>query len=192
MREYPEKMQYIYKKYKVNQAERIWKSKYKTKIIQLKKLKDKYKELEKGNKDVERKYAIMKEVYDQTEILSEQTKTKLKNHHQEKETSEVVIKALRSMTKTKIDSVHDKQLQIKHLQTSAEKRKKLVERVHQENYLKQTEINIINQKLITIRQNYGNNLKEDTKLQDDVKRIDKEREEERKRLSSEIDNNKKD
>ena len=124
MQGYPEEMQYIYKKYKVNQAERIWKSKYKTKIIQLKKLKDKYKEMEKGNKDVERKYAIMKEVYDQTEILSEQTKTKLKNHHQEKETSEVVIKALRSMTKTKIDSVHDKQLQIKHLQTSAEKEKK--------------------------------------------------------------------
>ena len=78
MRGYPEEMQYIYKKYKVNQAERIWKSKYKIKIIQLKKLKDKYKEMEKGNKDVERKYAIMKEVYDQIEILSEQTKTKLK------------------------------------------------------------------------------------------------------------------
>ena len=40
-------------------------------------------------------------------MLSEQTKTKLKNLHQEKETSKQVIKALRSMTRTKIDSVRD-------------------------------------------------------------------------------------
>ena len=91
-----------------------------------------------------------KEVYEQTKVLPEQTKTKLKNLNQEKETSEEVIKALRSMTKTKIDSVSDKELQIKQLQTSLEKEKKLVERMQEKNFLKQTEINTTNQKLIAI------------------------------------------
>ena len=49
-----------------------------------------------------------------------------------------------------------------------------------------SEINKINKKLITIQQNC-----EATELQDDVKRINKEREGQRKRLSAEIDNNKK-
>ena len=39
----------------------------------------------------ERKYTSIKEVYQQTKILLEQTKTKLKNLHQEKETPEEVI-----------------------------------------------------------------------------------------------------
>ena len=106
--------------------------------------------MEKEKKDIERKYASIKEVYEQIKVLSEQTKTKLKNLNQEKETSEEVIKALRSMTKTKIDSVSDKELQIKQLQTSLEKEKKLVERMQEKNFLKQTEINTINQKLIAI------------------------------------------
>ena len=70
-------MQYICKNNKVNQAERIRENKYKTKIIELEELKDNYKEMEKEKKDVERKYASIK-VYEQTKILSEQTKTKLK------------------------------------------------------------------------------------------------------------------
>ena len=74
----------------------------------------------------------------------EQTKTKLKNLYQEKETSKEVIKELRRMTKTKTDSVPDKELQIKQFQTSFEKEKKLVKRMQEENYLKQTEINKIN------------------------------------------------
>ena len=57
---------------------------------------------------------------EETRILSQQTKTKLKNLHQEKQTSEEAIKALESMAKTKIDSVPDKGLQIKQLQTSLE------------------------------------------------------------------------
>ena len=67
------------------------------------------------------------------------------------------------MTKTKIDSVPDKEMQIKQLQTSLEKEKKLVERMQEENCLKQTEINTINQKLITIQQNDENKLKNVTK-----------------------------
>ena len=63
--------------------------------------------------------------------------------------------------------------------------------MHEENCSKETEINTINQKLITIQKNYENRLKEVTKLQDDVKRINKEKEGEQKRLSVEIDNNKK-
>ena len=99
--------------------------------------------MEKEKKDIERKYVIIKEAYEQTKVLSEQTKEKLKNLHQEKETSEAVAKALRSMTKTKIDSVPDKELQIKRLQTNLEKEKKLVERMQEENCLKQAEINTI-------------------------------------------------
>ena len=95
------------------------------------------------------------------------------------------------MTKTKIDSVPDKELQIKQLQTSLEKEKKLVKRVQEVNFLKQTEINTINQKLIKIQQNYENKRKDVTKLQDDVKR-NKEKEGEQKGLSAEIDYNKKD
>ena len=147
--------------------------------------------MEKEKKDIERKYVIIKEAYEQTKVLSEQTKEKLKNLHQEKETSEEVIKALRSMTKTKIDSVPDKEMQIKQLQTSLEKEKKLVERMQEENCLKQTEINTINQKINTIQQNYENKLKDATKLQNDIKRINKEKEGEQKRLSAEIDYNKK-
>ena len=62
------------------------------------------------------------ELNSQTKILSEQTKTKLPNLHQEKETFEEVIKALISMKKTKRDSVRDKELQVKQLQTSLEKK----------------------------------------------------------------------
>ena len=91
-------MQYICKKDKLKQAERIWESKYKTTVIEFEELKDKYKEMEKEKIDMEWKYSIVKEV---TKILSEQTKAKLENLHQEKETSAEVIKALRSMTKTK-------------------------------------------------------------------------------------------
>ena len=91
-------MQYICKKDKLKQAERIWESKYKTTVIEFEELKDKYKEMEKEKIDMEWKYSIVKEV---TKILSEQTKAKLENLHQEKEISEEVIKALRSMTKTK-------------------------------------------------------------------------------------------
>ena len=72
--------------------------------------------MEKKKKDIESKYVNIKEAYELTEILSEQSKTKLKNLHQEKETSKEVIKALRSMTKTKIDRVPDKELQIKQVQ----------------------------------------------------------------------------
>ena len=39
------------------------------------------------------------------------------------------------MKKTKIDNVPDKELQIKQLQTSLEKEKKLVERMQEENCL---------------------------------------------------------
>ena len=152
MHKYPEEMQYICKKDKVNQEERIWESKYKATVLELEELKDRYKETEKENKDIERKYASIKEVYEQTKILSEQTKTKLKNLHQEKETSEEVI------TKIKIDSVPDKELQIKQLQTSLEKEKKLVERMQEENHLKQTEINTINQKQYKTKQ-YKNVMK---------------------------------
>ena len=63
--------------------------------------------------------------------------------------------------------------------------------MQEENCLKQTEINIINQKLITIQQNYENKLKDVTKLQDDVKRRNKEKEGEQKRLSAKIDYNEK-
>ena len=85
--------------------------------------------MEKEKRAVDRKYANIKEVYEQTKILPEQTKTKLKNINLEKETSEEVIKALRSMTKTKTDSLPDKEWQIKQLQTDLEKEKKLVERM---------------------------------------------------------------
>ena len=54
--------------------------------------------------------------------------------------------------------------------------------MQEENCLKQTEMNAINQKLITIQQNYENKLKDVTKLQDDVKRINKEKEGEHKRI----------
>ena len=59
-------------------------------------------------KDVERKYASIKEAYEQTKTLSKQIKTKPKNISHGKETSERVIKALRRIIKTKIDSVPDK------------------------------------------------------------------------------------
>ena len=72
------------------------------------------------------------------------------------------------MTKAKIDSVSDKELQIKQLQRSLE-RKKLVERMQEGNCLKQTEINTINQKLTTMQQNHEIKLKKVTKLQDDLK-----------------------
>ena len=72
------------------------------------------------------------------------------------------------MTKTRIDSVSDKELQIKQLQRSLE-RKKLVERMQEGNCLKQTEINTINQKLTTMQQNHEIKLKKVTKLQDDLK-----------------------
>ena len=42
-------------------------------------------------------------------MLSEQTKTTLKNLYQEKETLKKVIKELARMTKTEIDSVSDKE-----------------------------------------------------------------------------------
>ena len=58
--------------------------------------------------------------------------------------------------------------------------------MQEENCLKQTEINTINQKLNTIQQNYENKLKDVTKLLDDIKRINKEKEGEQKRLSPEI------
>ena len=45
--------------------------------------------------------------------------------------------------------------------------------MQEENYFKQMEINTINEKLITIQQNYENNLKEVTKPQDNAKRINK-------------------
>ena len=63
--------------------------------------------------------------------------------------------------------------------------------MQEENCLKQTEINTINQKLNTIQQNYENKLKDVTKLLDDIKRINKEKEGEQKRLSPEIHYNKK-
>ena len=61
---------------------------------------------------------------------------------------------------------------MKQLQTSSEE-KKLLEGMQEENYFKQMEINTINEKLITIQQNYENNLKEVTKPQDNAKRINK-------------------
>ena len=47
--------------------------------------------------------------------------------------------------------------------------------MQKENCLKQTEINTINQKLNTIQHIYENRLKDVTKLQDDIKRINKEK-----------------
>ena len=101
MQKQTEETQYICKKDKVNQEERIWESKYKTIVTELHELKDRYKETKKEKKGIDGKYASIKEVYEQTNILSQQTKTKLENLHQEQETSAEVIKVLRSMTKTK-------------------------------------------------------------------------------------------
>ena len=55
MQEYPEEMQYICKESKTYQAEKIWESKYKTAVIELEELKDKYKGMKKEKKDIERK-----------------------------------------------------------------------------------------------------------------------------------------
>ena len=55
-------------------------------------------------------------------------------------------------------------MQIKQLQTSLEKEKKLVERMQEENCLKQTEINTINQKINTIQQIYENKINDVAKL----------------------------
>ena len=48
------------------------------------------------------------------------------------------------MTKTRKNSVSDQELQIKQLQTNLEKERKLMERMQEENCLKQTEINVNN------------------------------------------------
>ena len=50
MQVYPEEMQYICKKDKVNQEQRIWERKYKTTITELEELKDRYKEMEERTK----------------------------------------------------------------------------------------------------------------------------------------------
>ena len=60
MQEQPEEMQYICKKDKINQEERIQESKYNTTVIEFMELKDKHKENEKEKKDIERKYASIK------------------------------------------------------------------------------------------------------------------------------------
>ena len=52
--------------------------------------------------------------------------------------------------------------------------------MHKENCLKKTEVNTVNQKLITIQQNHENKLKDVTKHQFDVKRISKEKAAEQK------------
>ena len=109
-------MQCICKKDKINQEERILESKYKTAITELEQLKDNTKKQKQKNKDIERKYISIEEVNGQTKMLSDQTKTKAKNLYQEKETLKEVIKELGKMTKTKIDSVPEKELQIKQLQ----------------------------------------------------------------------------
>lgn len=100
-------MKYLCKRDKINQTGGILENNYKTTITELDDLKGKYKEVEKEKKGVEKNYASLKEVCWQTKILSEQAKTNLKNIHQEKELSEEFIKALRSIIKTKIDSVSD-------------------------------------------------------------------------------------
>ena len=46
-------MQYICKKEKVNQEERIWDSKYKATVIEFEELRGRYKEMEKEKKDRE-------------------------------------------------------------------------------------------------------------------------------------------
>ena len=80
MQEYPEEIQYTCKKDKVSQAERIQECKYKTTIIELEKLKNKYKEMEKRKRDVERKFASIKKVWKQTNTKSERTrKTQTEN-----------------------------------------------------------------------------------------------------------------
>ena len=81
MQEYTEEMQYIRKNNKVNQEERIWESKYKTIVTELQELKDRYKETKKEKKHIDGKCASIKEVYEQTNILSDQTKIKLENLH---------------------------------------------------------------------------------------------------------------
>ena len=91
--------------------------------MELEELKDKYKEMEKEKKNVDRKFASIKELYNETKIQSEQTKTKLKNLYYYKETYQEFIKALRSMKNTKLDSVLDKELRIKQLQALLKKRK---------------------------------------------------------------------
>ena len=50
MQEYPEEMEYICKKDKVNQQGRIWESKYKATVIKLEELKDRYKEMKNKRK----------------------------------------------------------------------------------------------------------------------------------------------
>ena len=86
-----------------------------------------------------------------------------------------MIKTLRSVTKAKINSFLNKELQIKQLKTSLEQDKKIAERLLKENYSKTLEIDTINQKLLIIQQKYENNLKVVSKLPDDNKRITKEK-----------------
>ena len=80
--------------------------------------------MKKSKNGVARIYASIKEVYEQTEILSEQTKTALKNIHQEKETAEEAIKSLRSMARKKIDNVSDKKIGDKTITDKSKKRGK--------------------------------------------------------------------
>ena len=82
MQEYTEEMQYICKKDKVNQEKRTWESKYKTTVIEFKELKDRYKEMQKEKKEIERKYAGIKELCN---LKSINLKLVTKTGHQDKE-----------------------------------------------------------------------------------------------------------
>ena len=82
MQEYTEEMQYVCKKNKVNQEKRIWESKHKTTVIEFKKLKDRYKEIQKEKKEIERKYAGIKELCN---LKSINLKLVTKTGHQDKE-----------------------------------------------------------------------------------------------------------
>ena len=71
---------------------------------------------------------------------------------------------------------------------SLEKGKKLVERMEEENCLKQSEINTINQKVNRIQQNYENKLKDVNKLRDDTKRINKEKKRRTEKIKGQVEN----
>ena len=127
-------------------------------------------------------------------MLSEQRKRKLKNLYHEKEASEEVSKASRRMTKTKIKQLNKELQSLQRIEDKIitgkfRKREKTSGKNARRKLFKQTEINTINHKLLTIQQKYENNQKKVTKVQHGVKRMNKKREVERKMLSVEIDSN---
>ena len=103
------------------------------KIEEIKELKEKYEHAKEKQMEMERIYDELKVEYQKETKNSQQLQREIDRVNQAKQTSEEVIKSLRNLASTRLETVPDKENKSKHLQKNLEREREITQIMTRDN-----------------------------------------------------------